>query len=1472
MKRPSVFALVPLAFLFFLSIVSVRPVWARATLENPQPGSSQSGIGVISGWVCEAERVEIIFNENETDTWQAGYGTRRTDTQGICGDTNNGFGLLFNWNLLGDGSHTVRALADGVEFGSATVTVTTLGQEFLRGASSRLTVSDFPTAGTDIVLHWQQSQQNFVITAGSPGSGGGTSGSPPRVLENPQPGSFQSGIGVISGWVCEANLIEIEFDSDAANRWPAGYGTRRTDTQSVCGDTDNGFGLLFNWNLLGNGTHAVRVLADGVEFARTTVTVTTLGQEFLRGASGEATLPDFPQAGSDTVLRWQQSQQNFVIVTALPTQRLVDVSPDITIPAGVTSVQEEDISVTSLHSPTGQVRASPDSTLLLGTDAKGIVLLAIADKDGGFLGEEQNRVEVSLASTAATLVALAAGYSVPDITQDIVEQIMAHANYPALLAAMTTALAADKNFLERISDYPEVMRLIRSVATFRAGTTMQAAQMVSAQTTPVPPDGIRHDDFLCLTSEWLCSPWKEYEPWQWFGAINGVTSFLPPRPPPFLARSHTEPGLYATANPNFVDYALEVYHGDQYIDWFYVPGNASLVEKPLNSGAAYRELYTGLELDSTIDRVRFFRYRIDVGSQRAKILSFLNTFRVMTAGLGILIDVEIIEKWLDGLDPERQARNIAACATGVVNNWRDFYFDGEGSAVQQMFSLVEQGARAGFNALLSCHELLLPGMEEFIAKQATRVLGEYGKKVIPIVGQIYAAYDFVDETVNEAVPLGISYFSGPDHVDYHIQWEEDAQGNPYIARVSEDPPPQTPTNEAVTKPDIVSVSDASAMEGNTLTFTVQLSGSTTQPETYYYSTYFGGATAERGDYMGADGESFPVSSGRSSFTIPIDSKEDADDEDETFYLYVTGSSPPHPASTPGSSPSRGTGTIRENDEAGTKPDIASVSNASAMEGNTLTFTVQLSGSTTQPETYCYSTYFGDNATAEQDDYDGVGDQSVGVSSGRSSFRIRIGTKEDDDFDDETFYLYVTGSCNHPASTPGSSQYRGTGTIWDDDEAGTKPDIASVSNASAMEGNTLTFTVQLSGSTTQPETYYYSTYFGGATAERGDYMGADGESFPVSSGRSSFTIPIDSKEDADDEDETFYLYVTGSSPPHPASTPGSSPSRGTGTIRENDEAGTKPDIASVSNASAMEGNTLTFTVQLSGSTTQPETYCYSTYFGDNATAEQDDYDGVGDQSVGVSSGRSSFRIRIGTKEDDDFDDETFYLYVTGSCNHPASTPGSSQYRGTGTIWDDDEAGTKPDIASVSNASAMEGNTLTFTVQLSGSTTQPETYCYSTYFGDNATAEQDDYDGVGDQSVGVSSGRSSFRIRIGTKEDDDFDDETFYLYVTGSCNHPASTPGSSQYRGTGTIWDDDENSSALRVGARVEANPPSDWLNIRTGPGTSYTDIGDVRDGDRGTIVDGPMSSDGYTWWKVNWDSSSLPTGWIANVGGNALVKR
>ena len=432
----------------------------KAMLENPAPHSYQSGVSVISGWACNAEEIVI---EIDGLPFLAAYGTLREDTQEACGDTDNGFSLLWNWSNNGDGAHTVRALSDGVEFGTATVTVTTFGTPFLREAQgSRVHIlDDFPTTGEETWVRWSQSLQNFVIQ-GNPaaftqefvqaaldrydregreatlayyndwtslysdsaltsdiygpwemliidehglivahpsrseligqdiktliGSDGhefgkaiaraieaghwvhhlwphpqgpstdlgipvpldmtcaeeepkrswairhdglifvsgyyeatnpvcqhrfavGTAYSCPygpfgasrcpgiaAVLENPTPRSFRSGISAISGWACDAEEIVIEINGEPLT---AAYGTVREDTAEVCGDTDNGFSLLWNWNTLGDGVHTVLAFIDGVPFARSSVTVTTFGEDMLGDEEKATFTQDFVQAALD---------------------------------------------------------------------------------------------------------------------------------------------------------------------------------------------------------------------------------------------------------------------------------------------------------------------------------------------------------------------------------------------------------------------------------------------------------------------------------------------------------------------------------------------------------------------------------------------------------------------------------------------------------------------------------------------------------------------------------------------------------------------------------------------------------------------------------------------------------------------------------------------------------------------------------------------------------------------------------------------------------------------------------------------------------------------------------------------------------------------------------------------------------------------------------------------------------------------
>src|SRR5581483_2133378 len=100
-----------------------------------------SGLSVASGWKCTAGTITVQFDS--FPPLVAGYGITRTDTQKDCGDSNNGFGLLFNFNLLGDGVHTMKVFDNGVQFGASTFTVTTLGEPFRTGLSKSVTITDF---------------------------------------------------------------------------------------------------------------------------------------------------------------------------------------------------------------------------------------------------------------------------------------------------------------------------------------------------------------------------------------------------------------------------------------------------------------------------------------------------------------------------------------------------------------------------------------------------------------------------------------------------------------------------------------------------------------------------------------------------------------------------------------------------------------------------------------------------------------------------------------------------------------------------------------------------------------------------------------------------------------------------------------------------------------------------------------------------------------------------------------------------------------------------------------------------------------------------------------------------------------------------------------------------------------------------------------------------------------------------------
>ncbi|MDG4553906.1 MAG: fibronectin type III domain-containing protein [Candidatus Competibacter sp.] len=312
---------------------------AQAVLESPSAGAFvQSGVGLIRGWACQAGLVEISIDGGAR--LATAHGTDRPDTATVCGDRDNGFGLTYNWGEIGDGVHTLRAFADGVEFASVNFTVTTLGRPFLSGLRAQYTLRDFPNPGDSPQILWSEPHQNFVFIrrgasvlaapALSPLATGGAA------LESPTQGSYESGVGLIRGWVCAATRVEISIDGGA--RLATAHGTDRPDTVTACGDRDNGFGLTYNWSRISPGTHNLRAFADGVEFANVNFSVASLGGEYLTGLSGRFTFDDFPASGQTTLAEWSEPAQNFIVArtTATPSRlALISAITDVLNPMAV---------------------------------------------------------------------------------------------------------------------------------------------------------------------------------------------------------------------------------------------------------------------------------------------------------------------------------------------------------------------------------------------------------------------------------------------------------------------------------------------------------------------------------------------------------------------------------------------------------------------------------------------------------------------------------------------------------------------------------------------------------------------------------------------------------------------------------------------------------------------------------------------------------------------------------------------------------------------------------------------------------------------------------------------------------------------------------------------------------------------------------------------------------------------------------
>ena len=541
----------------------------------------------------------------------------------------------------------------------------------------------------------------------------------------------------------------------------------------------------------------------------------------------------------------------------------------------------------------------------------------------------------------------------------------------------------------------------------------------------------------------------------------------------------------------------------------------------------------------------------------------------------------------------------------------------------------------------------------------------------------------------------------------------------------------------------VTINDAEADEGNNITFTVTLSAAVQDGLTVTPS--FTNSTAETTDYTTNTTALSFTGTANETETFTVSTAEDAVVEaNETFTVGLSVSKSGITAT------DTGTGTINNDDNA-----TVTVNDSTASEGDGITFTVTLSAAVEDGLTVTPSQT---NGTAGSGDYTANTSALTFAGTANETETFTVSTTEDSVFEgDETFTVGLTVS-NAPSGVTSSDT--GTGTIDDDDAA-----AVTVGDARADEGDAMTFTVTLSAAVQGGLTVTPS--FTDVSATKGtDYTANTSALTFTGTASETKTFTVSTTEDAVVEsDETFTVSLAVSNAPSGVT----ATDTGTGTIDDDD--GTNATLT-VNDASASEGDAITFTVSLSKAVQGGLTVTPSFT---NGTAASTDYTANTTALTFTGTANETKTFTVSTTEDAVVEGaETFTVGLTTSNSGVTATD-----TGTGTINNDDNA-----AVTVNDASASEGEGITFTVTLDkavqGGLTVTPSYT-------NGTAETADYTANTTALTFSGTANETETFTVSTTEDAVFEgDETFTVGLTVS-NAPSGV--TSTDTGEGTIDDDD-----------------------------------------------------------------------------------
>ena len=518
----------------------------------------------------------------------------------------------------------------------------------------------------------------------------------------------------------------------------------------------------------------------------------------------------------------------------------------------------------------------------------------------------------------------------------------------------------------------------------------------------------------------------------------------------------------------------------------------------------------------------------------------------------------------------------------------------------------------------------------------TFAVGETEKTVsVPVMD------DTVEDTP-ETLTLKLSNAEPPYSEEYS---QQDENGNPVLTKryneegvliVDAVATGTIRNTEDQADPRTVSVSDASAAEGDSVVFTVSLSAASDRQVTVDYAT--SGGTATSGTDFTAESGTLTFAANETSKTLSVATTDDSvDEENETFTLTLT--SPTNATLDDATA----TGTIRDNDTTAT-PLTASFKNLPGTHDGSSEFTFQVEFS--EDVGISYGVLRDDGFTVTEGDVtgarrvngrndlweitvdpDGQGDVTITLPGERAC--------------GETGAVCTRGEDPRPLSNSPSATVAGPA-------AAVTPTVG-IADASGTEGDgDIAFTVTLDSAGTDTVTVDYATSNG--TADGDDYTATSGTlTFDAGTTIGTITVPI-SDDDVNEGDETFTVTLSNAS----GATLGTASA--TGTIRNR-----YTPTVSISGGGGKEGDddAIAFAVSLGRAATATVTIDYATSNG-SATAG-DDYTATSG-TLSFAAGETGKTVSVPIADDNENEsDETFTVTLSNASGAVLGTASA-----TGTI--------------------------------------------------------------------------------------------------------------------------------------------------------------------------------------------------------------